>query len=585
MASTQIKRLPYGVADFAKVQRDQRYYYVDKTHFIPFIEEAGDYLFLVRPRRFGKSLWLSILQYYYDLNKRDEFETLFGGTYIGGHPTDERNSYLILMFNFAMVNPTVSEVSDSFENNGKAIVSDFLLRYQQFFDEQERQDIRSEEKTEYQLRSLFFHAARKQLRIYLLIDEYDNFANTILTTAGEQAYRDLTHGGGFFRYFFNLLKGATSGQSVGIARLFITGVSPITMDDVTSGFNIGENISLHAKYQELLGFTEDEVIAMIRYYEELGLVQQGSETCLDLMKVWYNGYRFSKQSDTEVFNPDMVLYFLKQVTQQQIFPDDMIDHNIRIDYGKLRHLLLVNRQLNGNFRLLEEVIETGELNVSIQLSFPVERLLHRENFASLLFYFGLLSIKAVRRHEVLLHIPNQTVKRLMYGYLRDAFEDVDLFRIDLWHFSNLLRSMAYEGAWQPVMDFLAEQIAHQTAIRDYLGGEKVIQGFLLAYLSVTQHYLTWSERELGKGFADIYLEPSLTRFPDMPFGYLIELKYLPRSEFSDDALQKTIAAAAEQLQRYAGDTRLREMAQRVTLKRLILVYNGWELVYREECPD
>ena len=581
MTAQKPKRIPYGVADFGRMRRDNMYY-VDKTRFIPLLEEAPYYVFFIRPRRFGKSLWLSVLEHYYDVNQKDHFEELFRGTYIGDNPTPERNSYLVMIFNFAMVNPDIRLVHESFEDNGKTIAEDFLIRYEQFFDQGERQKILALPRAENQLRRIFTYAARKGLQIYLLIDEYDNFANTILTTAGEQAYRDLTHGTGFFRYFFNLLKGATSARTSGLARLFITGVSPITMDDVTSGFNIGDNVSLSTQFNGLLGFCEAEVREMLEYYRDAGALTLDVETCLDTMKAWYDGYRFSKKADTHVFNSDMVLYFLKQAMRERSLPDHLIDQNVRVDYGKLRHLITVDQRLNGNFSQLKQIMESGETVSDVVLGFPLERLLNRENFISLLFYLGLLSFDGVREGLPVLCIPNLTIKKLMYGYLREGYHDVDVFRIDLWRLANLIRGMAYRGEWQAVFDFLAEEIRKQTSVRDYLGGEKVIQGFTLAYLNVTNFFLTWSEREMGRGFADLYLEPFLARYPDMRFGYLIELKYIPRGEFNQARLREKVQKAEAQLRKYAADERIQDTFQDVTLKNLVLVYNGWELVYREE---
>ncbi|MCP4599059.1 MAG: AAA family ATPase, partial [Proteobacteria bacterium] len=306
------------------------------------------------------------------------------------------------------------------------------------------------------------------------------------------------------------------------------------------------------------------------------------QACLDTMKAWYDGYRFSPKAGTHTFNSDMVLYFLKQAIRERSLPDNMIDQNVRIDYGKLRHLVTVDRQLNGNFSQLKQIIETGETVCDIALSFPLEQLLNRENFISLLLYLGLLSFDGISGGRPVLRIPNLTIKKLMYDYLREGFRDVDVFRMDLWHFSNLVSGMAYRGKWQALFDFLADEIQKQTSVRDYLAGEKVIQGLLLAYLNVTNFFLTWSEREMGGGFADLYLEPFLARYPDMQFGYLMELKYIPRSEFSQARLREKVQEAEEQLRKYAGDERIRDTFQNVALKKLVLVYNGWELVYREE---
>jgi hypothetical protein len=579
-----IKRIPYGVADYRRMRADNSYY-VDKTHFIPLLEAAPYYLFCVRPRRFGKSLWLSVLQHYYDLNLQDEFEQLFGGTFIGVNPSAERNSYLLMFVNFAGVNPDLRYVEDSFERNGQAVVDDFLIRYTRFFDAEKRKEILAQPRFADQLRQIFFHAQRARQKVYLLIDEYDNFANTILTTAGQTAYHSLTHGGGFFRYFFNFLKSATAGQTAGLARLFITGVSPVTMDDVSSGFNIGSNISQNAAFNEMIGFSELEVQALLAYYAAADALRLNLADTLALLRSWYGNYRFSEEATAQLFNSDMVLYFVKEAWGRTALPKNLIDQNIRIDYEKLRHLIAVDKQLNGNFSQLQSIIETGEVVSEVVTSFPLERLRQPENFVSLLCYFGLLSFAGEKTGRPLLRIPNLTVRDLMYGYIRAGLQDVDIFRIDLWRLANLLNDMAYRGEWQAVFDFLTSEIQQQSSIRDYLNGEKVIQGFLLAYLNVTHFFLIWPEHEMGGGFVDLYLEPFLARYPDMGYGYLLELKYLARGEDSDARLQEKITQAAGQLQRYAHDERVRKVAGHVTMKYLILVYRGWELVYSAEWQE
>ena len=595
------KRIPYGVADYGRLRRENAYY-VDKTHYIPSIEAAPFYLFCIRPRRFGKSLWLSVLQHYYDVNQADNFELLFSETYIGRNPTPDRNSYLILFFNFALVNPAIDKVEASFESTCANEINDFLNRYGRFFSEEHKQYIQAGVNVVDKLQRLFYQATRQQLKIYLLIDEYANFTNTILTTDGQQAYHDLTHGSGFFRYFFNLLKGATGGQIAGLTRLFITGVSPVTMDDVTSGFNIGANISLDSRFNEMIGFTEAEVQTILGAYAGYGLLPLGVADSLQLMQVWYNNYRFGQRAEASMYNSDMVLYFLLRTEADNGVPLDLIDQNIRIDYGKLRHLLAIDRRLNmrrreplpndsppplnGNFSLLKALIEEGETVSPINPSFPLEQLLNRENFVSLLYYFGLLSMAGVAEGDPLLRIPNRTVKDLMYGYIRSAFEDVDVFKLDIWRLTGLLRNMAYRGDWRPFFAYLHEQISQQASVRDHLHGEKMLQGFLLAYLNVTHNFLTWSEREMGGGFVDLYLEPFLARYPDIKYGYLIELEYISDSQFNkrefDQSLAKEKAEAETQLRQYAQDARIVEVAKQVTLKKLVLIYKGWELVYAAE---
>ncbi|RLC19492.1 MAG: hypothetical protein DRI57_07090 [Deltaproteobacteria bacterium] len=538
--------------------------------------------FFLRPRRFGKSLWLSVLQYYYDINDKDRFEEMFKDTYIFDHPTKERNSYLIMAFNFAAVNPDIRYLEESFEQNGRTVVKDFLLRYDRFFTDKEREEILSLNRTENRLGELFTLITRKKLKLHMFIDEYDNFANTILSTSGKSEYEKLTRGQGFFRFFFNLLKTATSGKGSGLDRLFLTGVSPVTMDDVTSGMNIGKNLSRTSTFNEMAGFTDAEVRAFLSHYTESGMCDPDKELCLEIMKTWYDHYQFSNHAENRLFNPDMVLHFLLELLDNNDLPEELIDQNIRIDYTKLRHLMLTDRKLNGNFSELRKIIENGETRARIQASFPLEHLAYPRNFVSLLFYFGLLTVKAVQGERHLLSIPNLAVRKLMYEYIRDAFDDTDVFRIDMWKLGDMMHEMAYHGDWKPVFAFIAAETEAQTSVRNYLDGERAVQMFLLAYLNISNYYLCHTEREMSKGYSDIFLEPFVAKFPDMRYGYLIEMKYVTRSEYTEEVKLEKIRQARDQLRKYANDDKLSKLSQAYTLVRVILVYRGWELVCCEE---
>ena len=573
-----VKRIPYGITDFELI-RKEHYYYVDKTQYIPLLEDAGRYLFFVRPRRFGKSLLLIVLESYYDLAAKDEFDDLFTGTYIHTHPTDEKHAYLILKFNFSAVNPEPGSVEKSFNTHAKTQFFFFGKKYRELLGDDYFEMMAQYENAHEKLEFLLEYVGSIGHKVYVLIDEYDNFANTILTSYGQESYYHITHGSGFFRFFFNVLKKGSTAKSSGLGRLFITGVSPVTMDDVTSGFNIGWNISLDTKFNGLLGFTKQDVRQIFYYYREHGnMISDSDNEILELMGDWYNNYRFAEDASEYVFNTDMVLYFIQEVLNNQKYPKDMIDQNVRIDYGKLRHLIVLDQQLNGNFLKLGKIIETGQVESQIVKSFPVEQLINPENFVSLLFYFGLLSYAG----NNVLAIPNQTVKTLMFGYLRDGYWDVDVFRIDLWELARLVRRMAYHGEWEVVFKVLADEIEQQTSIRDYLSGEKVIQTFLLAYLNVTDLYICRTEEEMGKGFADIYLEPFEAKYPDLKYGYVIELKYLKRSEYTETLLQERLTEAKRQLHQYAGDERIIRMKARTRIKFLVLIFCGWELKVIEE---
>ncbi len=564
------KRIPYGISSYKRIRQENRYY-VDKTAYIPELEKAGDFLFLIRPRRFGKSSLLSVLESYYDIARKDESDFLFDGTYIADHPTPEKNSLMILKFNFSQVSPDPDEVEESFHGHAGNCFFFFGKKYREFLDDDYFKMMAEHRKAHQKLEFLLNYAGLKGLKVYVLIDEYDNFTNTILTTAGQEKYYELTHGAGFFRFFFNILKGGADQTDSGISRMFITGVSPVTMDDVTSGFNIGQNVSLYPEFNELLGFTEQDVAELLRYYAI-------PDEVMTLVKDWYDNYLFSDRAEKTLFNTDMVLYFAKHFLRFRRLPDNMIDQNVRIDYGKLRHLIVLDQRLNGNFSRLADIIGTERTAARVAESFPVEYLTDPENFVSLLFYFGLLSYAGTDT----LRIPNRTVRHLMYTYLREGYRDVNVFNVDLWHLANLIRDMTYKGQWEPVFRFLEDEIGKQTSVRDYLSGEKVVQTFLLAYLNVTDYHITRSEEEMGKGFADLYLEPFVSKYPDLKYAYLIELKYIKRGEFSEKEKKANLAEARIQLAKYAADERVVRRSRGTTLKRLALVFSGWELKAAEE---
>ena len=576
--ATAFPQIPYGWADF-EAMRLERCLYVDKTRFLHQLERER-FAFLIRPRRFGKSCWVSLLESYYDRNRSDRFETLFAGTDIGRQPTVNRHRYVILRFDFSAFDDTLETLRERFETYCLIVLRYALEANADLFPEAMIDRILSYPSIDGKLNELFKFAAKQGIPLYVLIDEYDNFANTILAYRGTEAYHSFTHGGGFYRNFFATLK-AGAGQGGGVERMFITGVSPITMDDVTSGFNIGKNVSLHPEFNELLGFTENEVRTVLEIYRECGVFEQDVDAALDMMRQWYDGYRFAEDVETDLYNTDMVLYFLDHSVPNRRGPKDPIDTNVRIDYGKLRHLLVTGRRLNGNFDLLRHIIADGEAESPIQASFPLERLAGRENFLSLLHYFGLLSIRGVARGLPRLGIPNQTVKRLMYGYLRDAWDEMDVFSADFYDLLRLTGDMAYEGAWRPAVEYLSGAVARQTAIRDYIDGERVVHAFFAAYLGLTDHYVLHSERELNKGYADLHLEPFMPRHPGIGYGYLIEFKYLKRGEKPDDARAAAAGRQAlDQLQGYLADERLRRHPS-VRHIGLALVFHGWELVWSE----
>jgi hypothetical protein len=453
-----MKMIPYGISSYKSIRENNNYYYVDKTRYIPQLESAGQFLFLIRPRRFGKSSFLSVLEGYYDIARQDEFDHLFAGTDIHKHPTSEKNAYLILKFNFSQVDPALDKVESSFKGHVRNSFFIFGEKYKAFLDKQYFKMMESHEEPHQQLEFLLNYVALKGLKVYILIDEYDNFTNSILSTAGETHYHNLTHGAGFFRFFFAILKGGLDQMDSGISRLFITGVSPVTMDDLTSGFSIGRNISLHPHFNELLGFTETDIIEMLSYYRDNGMKLPDLNETLNMMTVWYDHYCFSKHASTHLFNTDMVIYFMSHFIELQAYPDEMIDPNIKFDYGKLRDLMRLDNGMNDYFGYLSEIIKTEQIYSQVVTTFPVERLAKHENFISLLYYFGLLSYKA--NNELI--IPNRTVQSLIYRVLCEGYEEVDVFSIDLWQMTDFFKQIDTHEDKQPLVEFFAREVEQQT---------------------------------------------------------------------------------------------------------------------------
>ncbi|MCP4150505.1 MAG: AAA family ATPase [bacterium] len=586
MTEAKIKEIPYGISDYGLIRREN-YYYVDKTFYLKEIKKAGRYLFFVRPRRFGKSLFLATMEAYFDVYYKDSFEELFKGTWIYDHPTEERGQYLVLRFNFSEVDP--HHLESSFLNHVRGRAHSFLLKYGSYFlKEHEYYEKTINEGTSAVdiLAEVQRLCKDSQQKLYIIIDEYDNFANTILSTVGDKAYQDLTHGPGFFRAFFNVLKSGTGEMDAAVTRLFLTGVSPITLDDVTSGCNIGQNISIDPAFNRMLGFTRSNVREMIEYYKSSGLVKHTTQDILDIMDLWYGNYVFSKHSlrDEKMYNSDMVLYFLLEYFKVQAIPDDLIDRNVRIDYGKLRHLIILDegkkKTVNGNFNRLKEIVEKGEIQAKLVKGFPLEELIHTDNFLSLLFYFGLLTIKEEEVGDLSLAIPNETIRRLFYDYIKRGYDETDIFSMNLKTYGELIKGMAMKGQWEPLFAYITGLMRESMCLRDLITGEKSVQAFLNVYLGLSNLYIIHAEKELNKGYADIVMEPFIARYEGIKYSYLLEIKYIKAGHKPGDTAVDNLRKEAEaQVRKYAVDEKFKKTIDKTTLIKLVTVFSGHELMH------
>ena len=574
------KRIPYGMMNFVDV-RESDCYFVDKTVFIPQIENANKFFFFIRPRRFGKSLTISMLHHYYDVLDKENFEKWYGDLYIGQHPTPERNSYLVLYLNFAEVLAGIDDYRSSLDSYCDTVFSIFCSQYKAYLPEGIIEELRQREGAVEQLSFLHRKCAEAGQQIYLFIDEYDHFTNKILSEPDcLNDYKRETHGTGYFRSFFDTVK---TGTYSAIKRVFVTGVSPVTMDELTSGFNIGTNYSLSPEFNELVGFTEGDVRAMLDYYATTCEFHHTTDELIEIMKPWYDNYCFAKQSygRTTMYNSNMVLYFVDNYIRSGCeVPDKMLEDNIRMDYEKLKMLIRKDREFAHDASVIQTIVQQGYITGELKTGFPAEQIGSPDNFISLLYYFGMLTIDGMFEGRTKLSIPNQVVREQMYGYLLNTYRDHDL-RYDSYKMSELYSKLAYRGQWQDYFGYIADCIKTFSSQRDKQKGEYYVHGFTLVLTSQNIYYRPVSELDNQEGYADIFMLPLLDIYKDMKHSYIIELKYAKSSDSAErveELRQKGIVqanryAATEMVKRYIGHTQLH---------KLVVVFHGVDMAVCEE---
>ncbi len=582
--NSSVKTIPYGISDFVNMRR-RNGYYVDNTWGIPLLEALPYQLFL-RPRRFGKSLLLSILRYYYDMNYADRFDELFGGTWIHEHPTLDRGQFHILHLDFSKVSgETAEEMQQSFELTCRIAIDAFRENYRNTIPAEVREEM--EKQTTFQAKLDVLTSNQtfcSKQRIFILIDEYDNFANRLLAQSGDAAYRELCHGTGFFKSFFALLKA----QNQAITNILMTGISPMTLDDVTSGFNIAENISQSPRLATLCGFTHKDIREALDYYAAVGEFPLDREQAFQLVTDWYDHYRFSLDGSEQVCNPVLVLGFLQNCMGSKHFPRDMVDENLRMDYHKLRHIVTTNGQLNGKFHALEQLLTEGSVTTNLIRSFQAEALTRPVSFLSLLFYYGMVTIGKVDFDGVKLTIPNQLMRQFMTDFLLNGYNDTCNVDARTKEMAECLGKMAGNGDWRPAIELAAQVLKEILTVRDLLDGEKAVQAALAALLSSGSAFAVRTEHRAGFGFADLAMAPRIITFPNIQYGALIEVKYIKKSvKIEEGAKLSLLAEAKSQLERYAADHNLAEAWHvkpqgTVTLIRLALLFHGAELLFAEE---
>lgn len=578
-----VKRLPYGINDFEAVI-EQNQYYVDKTMYLPLLENQPSNIIFIRPRRFGKSIFLSMLHAYYDCSKKEKFQTLFGDLWVGKHPTPLQGKYQVLHLDFSYVGGSIDKLEENFDMYLRVKLDGFMRIYQDSYLEDFKEKFFKSDSATEKLALLQDETATKSIPLYLIIDEYDNFTNTVLNEQGEKVYWAITHADGFYRDVFKKFKGM-------FERIFITGVSPVTLDDVTSGFNIGWHISTKPEFNQMLGFSLEEVRKMFAYYKEVGGIPATSdiEVMIDEMKPWYDNYCFSEdalKNQSKVFNCDMVIYYLRNYMDRGEAPKQMIDPNTMTDYNKMKKLLQLDKLDGDRKGIIRTIAETGQIVTSLENTFPASRLTNPQTFTSLLFYYGMLTIKDTFGDMLILGIPNNNVRKQYYGYLLEQYQEEKF--VDLTQMKILFTYMALEGKWRDALEAMAKAYEDVSSVRDGIESERNLQGFFMAYLNLNNYYYTAPELELNHGYCDFFLLPNLTHY-STKHSYILELKVLPKKDYEakpeNGKLSKAEVQwqeAEEQIKRYAMAPRVEALRQGTTLHKIIMQFVAGKLVRMEE---
>ena len=572
---SNIRQIPYGMADFESVISDNLYY-VDKTMFLSELESQPRTQIFIRPRRFGKSLFISMMRAYYDKANADRFDELFGSLWVGKHPTPLRNKYQVLYLDFSQIGGSIDQLADKCNEYIRRCLDSFVRRYTDDYPEYFIKDYFESKDATDKLVLITRNAKELRIPLFLIIDEYDNFTNVVLNEQGEAMYHAITHADGFYRDLFKKFKG-------NFDRIFLTGVSPVTLDDLTSGFNIGWNLSTHPALDKMLGFSTDDVRTMFNYYKEVGMLPAhcNVEAMIEEMRPWYDNYCFSEdclEDPGRVFNCDMVLYYLRNFTSYGRSPKNMLDPNTKTDYSKLRKLIQLD-QLDGNRRgVLAEIISDGQITATLHESFSAMEMTKPDYFPSLLFYYGMLTIKGAEGSMPILGIPNNNVRIQYYNYLLENLDRNS--NIAYQQLKKGFTAMAFDGQWHATLQYMADCYRNMSSVRDSIEGERNIQGFFLAYFSLNDYYYTAPELELQHGYCDFFLLPNLTHYKTN-HSYIIEMKYLPKKDYAEKS-EAQWQEAVEQINGYAAAPRVEALRQGTTLHKIVMQFAGWEMIRMEE---
>ena len=538
-----MKEIPYGISNYEELI-EENYYYVDKTSYIEKLESlAQKRVMFLRPRKFGKTLFTSVLENYYDINKKDSFDKLFEETYIGKHPSKLRNSYYILRFNFSGIDTdNVQKTIKNFKEKVTASIQDFIDKYKLDF------YINPELSAEGLLNNLIiaFKNQKQGEKIYVIIDEYDHFANELLGFRIED-FKSLISKNGKVRKWYEILKEGT--ESV-IDRIFITGVAPITLDSMTSGFNIIFDLTRDPRFNEMIGFTKQELIKIMESQE---IAKEKQEELLPIMEENYDGYRFSKDVETKLYNSNMCLYFLDSYTSLGKVPEELVDTNIASDYSKIGNMLRLCRNEN-RLDIIEKTLSGEGIATTLVRQFNPEKSFGETEMVSMLYYLGYLTIVGEDIGDPILKIPNQVIKEIYAEYfLKVLREDIDL-DIDV-NYNELSREILKEGKIDKLIELSGEYLSGLSN-RDYQNfDEKYVKIMLYCIARTTKKFIVKSEFELGRGYSDILLLPK--DLNNDYYSVMIEFKYLKKDE--KNKLKEKQEEARKQIIEYSNKEEIKAL--------------------------
>jgi len=570
----QFKKIPYGISNFEKI-RTENYAYVDKTHFIEMLEnENTEYQFLIRPRKFGKSLFLTTLFHYYDICSKESFQTLFGDLYIGKNPTEKRNSCFVLKFQFSGLDTSsVEDFKVSFTEAIGSSIQSFLTEHRLIIPnyEERKKEASHIKSVRKNIEYAFDIIKSFGKKAYIIIDEYDHFANDLIAQGSNLSvaqYKQLIWANGVVRDFYETLKDGT--QTV-VDKIFITGITPIMLDDVTSGFNIANNLSVKEKYNEILGFTKDEVE---QFRQDVGIDKSMIKVDIEYL---YNGYLFHVDGKNKLYNSSMINYFFNELMDEGKIKE-LMDLNIKTDYGRIKMLL----KKSSNLDKLNTIIETNAIKSDVVARFSIDKIHEPKNFISLLYYMGLITLdKNQISGRPILKIPNYSIKTIYWEYLENMILERNpkmLYDPDV--IADGLEALAFEDQYDNFFDCFQKNFLANISNRDLENfSEKNVKFLLLSILFQTNLYLPISELENSGGYTDLYLQRRTNLYPKMLNDWIWEIKYIKQADSKNTALmEEKLNEAIEQLKRYKESNLFKD---RTDVRYLAVVFTG-KKEYRTE---